>query len=512
LNHPPDNADPDYLEHFGFERDERNMLIKLGRGMAGFTYRGWVDVTRAGQNGPERTPIRAALKEVNRTTEGDGYSLKREVMLLGKVGRLGHPGLVKFLRFFYHNHTPIIATELVEGETLETTVKRAVEAKKLDSSEWLRKALEWALHLASALECLHQAGVVHRDIKPANIVLRMEDQLPVLIDFGIGKSEVYRGSDGGTSITRDRFVGTPAFASPEQFCTGPETCEWCAVQPCRLSTKSDIYSLGVTLYYALTGKLLFERESSRFRDHEMLIRLKHGALSSTAVQAELRGAPITALATLLARCLHPEAQERPTPAELRNELEIMLERDLHLPTTELETLRSHLTEEPLPLELLPRFVPLLSGVQIAANLLPNYAYDFWTPGPERVDFDENASAPTRKSFDEALALVGILNTDRELANQQWSYRLPTPAEWMEAAGLRDGSASPAGARPRRIYEDLGREHEWCDAPRTSAQPECREVRFLNSTEVVTAQRHRLWPKGAIRLVRQNRVGQRPTAR
>ena len=143
--------------------------------------------------------------------------------------------------------------ELIEGETLEERVRRA---GPLDA----RTTIKIAQQVTSALAAAEKHGLVHRDLKPANLMLviapRMkrperhaatQKLLVKIIDFGLAKA-IHTQTDP-KSLTHDRFVGTPAFASPEQF------------EHSALDVRSDIYSLGETLWFALTGKTPFAGRS-----------------------------------------------------------------------------------------------------------------------------------------------------------------------------------------------------------------------------------------------------------
>src|SRR5260370_5752118 len=129
------------------------------------------------------------------------------------------------------------AMEVVEGETLEARVRR-------DGPLNAKSALEIAIQITRALMAAAAHGLIHRDLKPGNIMLRRGDTDTAepevkVIDFGLAKAIADAG--GETDLTHGEFVGTPNFASPEQFGSGP------------VDGRSDIYSLGATLWFALTG-------------------------------------------------------------------------------------------------------------------------------------------------------------------------------------------------------------------------------------------------------------------
>jgi serine/threonine-protein kinase len=163
--------------------------------------------------------------------------------------------------------------ELVEGETLETLVRRN---GPLDS----KVALEIAIQITQALMAAAAHGLIHRDLKPGNIMLTRGGteaaELRVkIIDFGLAKAVADVG--GEMDITHGEFVGTPNFASPEQFESGP------------VDVRSDIYSLGATLWFALTGKTPFAgRTIEEIRRAQKLAALPTEQLKAAHVPPFLR--------------------------------------------------------------------------------------------------------------------------------------------------------------------------------------------------------------------------------
>lgn len=159
---------------------------------------------------------------------------QREATTLGKIGN--HPQLPRLLDYFELDQDFYLIQEYVSGATLQQEVRRSGQFEEAMVKEVLREVLP-------ILDYLHQQQVIHRDIKPANIIRRTIDKKLVLIDFGAVKDQVNQAAANNpdhTTLT-SFAVGTPGFAPPEQMAMRPVYA-------------SDIYSLGMTCIYLLTGK------------------------------------------------------------------------------------------------------------------------------------------------------------------------------------------------------------------------------------------------------------------
>jgi serine/threonine protein kinase len=130
--------------------------------------------------------------------------------------------------------------EFVEGETLEKLIKGSGRLQ-------VKLALEIATQVAAGLAAVHEQNLVHRDIKPTNIMVRLKDggvASVKIIDLGLAKPVNELGSQTAISMPGG-FAGTPEFASPEQFAG------------VGVDIRSDLYSLGVTLWEMVTGHVIF---------------------------------------------------------------------------------------------------------------------------------------------------------------------------------------------------------------------------------------------------------------
>lgn len=181
------------------------------------------------------TGRRVALKILSQTL--DSPEARKRFLREGQIAAsINHPNSVYVFGTEEIAGTPVIAMELVAGGTLRD---RVVASGPLLATE----AVDVILQIIAGLEAAQQAGVLHRDIKPSNCFIDSDGTIKIG-DFGLSITTTVRTESNLTGPPS--LLGTPAFSSPEQL-RGEE-----------LTVRSDIYSVGVTLYYLLTGRMPFE--------------------------------------------------------------------------------------------------------------------------------------------------------------------------------------------------------------------------------------------------------------
>ena len=186
---------------------------------------------------------RVALKLLSPALTHDAQSRARFLREANAGARLKHPGIVAVHSVGEHDGQPFIATELVDGPgTLEDLLAR-VESEGAPA-DWPREVARIVAEVAEALQAAHEAGIIHRDIKPANILMTPEGH-PKVADFGLARIQ-----DALKLSQTGQFAGTPHYMSPEQ----------CMPSIAPIDHRTDIFSLGATLYELLTFQFAFPGE------------------------------------------------------------------------------------------------------------------------------------------------------------------------------------------------------------------------------------------------------------
>ncbi|MFN6537656.1 MAG: protein kinase domain-containing protein [Nostoc sp. EkiNYC01] len=183
---------------------------------------------------------RCVIKQLKPITNNDPQTyqiiqerFKREAATLEYLGESCNQ-IPKLYAYFSENGQFYLVQEWIHGQTLT----KIVEAKGFESETAVREIL---LSLLSVLDYVHSKGIIHRDIKPENIIIRSVDGKPVLIDFGAVKETIRSVVTSPGYPTRSLVIGTPGYMPSEQAVGRPVYA-------------TDIYSLGLTAIYLLTGK------------------------------------------------------------------------------------------------------------------------------------------------------------------------------------------------------------------------------------------------------------------
>jgi TPR repeat protein len=263
-------------------------LWELGRGAMGITYKAFDTNLRCA----------VALKVINSTYLQSDTARQRFLREARAAAALRHPNVASVFNLSTDQDNYFYVMEFIDGETVEARVKRNGRLEPVE-------ALNITLQVARALAAAAKQRLVHRDLKPSNLMLVDEegDSVVKVIDFGLAKTPKDAGEDTGT-LTMAGFVGTPHFASPEQVEEGD------------LDIRSDIYSLGATLYYMVAGKVPFSGSV--------------GQIMSQHLYKPISVEPLTdvprCVISLIQRMLEKDRNQRPqTPRDLQNAIVDCLE-------------------------------------------------------------------------------------------------------------------------------------------------------------------------------------------
>jgi serine/threonine protein kinase/Flp pilus assembly protein TadD len=270
-------------DHFEVEVGVDGFPIELGSGAIAITYRARDTVLNSV----------VALKVIDRKVAKMPGVRSRFLREARAAAQIRHPNVARVSHYGEQDGECFYVMELVEGETLEARIRR-------DGPMPLALALEIIEQTARALAAAEACGVVHRDIKPSNIMLESDPggcaPIVKVIDYGIAKI-LNPEAERGAEKTQPGFIGTPAFASPEQFAPSEQM---------KIDTRSDIYSLGVTFWYLLSGRVPFvgrTLDEIRIRQAEPL------------PVEQLKGLDVPArILALLKSMLAPDPKERPQSA------------------------------------------------------------------------------------------------------------------------------------------------------------------------------------------------------
>jgi serine/threonine protein kinase len=344
-------------------RNQFLLLDKLGQGGQGAVY-------RARQLNPPRY---AAVKTLIRDTEVRRRRFEQEARTMM---RIQHPAVARFYLYERVRDAAgvptdeyLIAMEFVSGTTLNRLVRRAGPVP------W-PFAVRWVVELLGGLATIHKSGLVHRDVKPENIMalgpapgpgVDPERTAVKLLDFGAVKRS---DADAGDGVTASRvFIGTVEYAPPEQWTD-------------KTVAATDLYALGGTLYYLLTGRTPFQktrRDMAAYRESHLNDPVPHLRQAVPDVPAELD--------RLFRRMMAKDPAERGTAAGLAEEFRRLLPRETRTVASPSappgrEKAGSEPEDKPFPFRVAGSALTVLERVFLPAHHRPRPGYE--PPPPERL--------------------------------------------------------------------------------------------------------------------------------
>jgi serine/threonine-protein kinase len=262
------------------------VLGELGRGGMAVVYRGI----------HEQIQREAALKELLPEGQKDKETLSRFHREALALAAFRHQNIVTLYDLVEKNDSLFMVMELVDGPTLQELIK--------DGPLPAAEAAVIGARIASALDHAHFRHIIHRDLKPSNVMLTKAGEVK-LMDFGIAKDV-----DLVALTQQGMAVGTPAYMSPEQ------------VTGVTLDPRTDIFSLGVLLYEALTGARPFQGKTAG----EIFAKIRDGKYTPLSKVAPHLPKP---LLSIIKRALEVKPEHRfPDAAAMRRELDMFLAREV----------------------------------------------------------------------------------------------------------------------------------------------------------------------------------------
>ena len=268
------------FQHYEVVVGEDGRLVELGHGAMGVTYKAFdIDL---------RCPV--TLKVISEKYLGDESARLRFLREARAAASVRHPNVASVFHLGRSAAGYFYAMEFVEGETLQNLIKRSGRLE-------VKLALDIATQVAAGLAAVHKKKLVHRDIKPSNIMVSFEEEGAVtakIIDLGLAKVVDEAGAQTTISAS-GAFAGTPEFASPEQIVGG------------EVDIRSDLYSLGVSLWQMLTGQVPFRGSAAG-----VMSQHQHAPLPLE----KLQGIPQPVVSLLEVLLDKDPARRFQTPAEL----------------------------------------------------------------------------------------------------------------------------------------------------------------------------------------------------
>lgn len=409
-----------------------------------------------------------ALKILSTEQSGSDLAVQRFIQEARAIGKLTHAHVVAIYDIDRWDNQYFIVMELITGGSLGQRVRRD------GPLEW-REACRLIMQAAEGLSAAHQANLIHRDVKPENLMLTADGVCKV-VDFGLCKATAVE-DDAESSITRaNNILGTPQYMSPEQFAGGD------------VDARSDIYSLGGTLFYLLTGKYPFHEAKGLLQ--MMTAHVKQ------PVETASRWDPLipSECDRIISKAMAKNREDRfPTAASMASSLRSLLARDPSSDSADDDLqsiismpLRDVLVVEPSRMQAAVLSAALkktgITSVRIASSL---------REGMQCLDASKPQAVITSLEYNDGTGLDFIRlirqDTSMSLLSLVMNSSDPSIEEWIEASQKGHSVLSPKKTRPEDILRMIhGTGYFSCDflvAPLSAAPVQPRLVVLTETGEL-----------------------------
>ena len=309
------------------------------------------------------------------------------------ISQLDHPNIIRIYDIFKENNTAYYVMEYIEGESLSEKVKRQGALSE-------REAINYIQQVATALNFIHQRSINHLDVKPANIMIRRADNKIILIDFGLSKQYDAQGEQTSTTP-----VGiSHGYAPMEQYNIGGVS---------TFSPRTDIYSLGATLYKLVTGDTppqasdILNEGLPELPTH-LSVEVKQVITQAMQPRKKDRPETMERFLNFLEDSQSTETEEAHKIAQSqaqqmeKEEVTMILNEPAVLPEVEEDTPKSLPTEEPTITNKKKTLIVISAGIIVLSIILFLFIWNN-QPTAEEI-YNEGVNFYTEKNFEKAIYL------------------------------------------------------------------------------------------------------------